>query len=80
MVGELWDVFERLARGRTLIKPTLVSKTFADQMMNLFELEGVVEQQTSGQDSDVDFMDMPVYMHALECKLEEGTFETELFN
>ena len=24
-VGEMWDFFERMARGRTLISPTLVS-------------------------------------------------------
>ena len=60
-------MFERFARGRTLKTPTLVSSTFAEQMLELFELEGLI-------------VDGQVSMHAIKNKLEDGTFSPELFN
>jgi len=38
-VDEMQDFLERFARGKTLPKPTLVSDTFAKQMIILFKLE-----------------------------------------
>jgi len=62
------DLFERFARGKTLTKPTLVSYTFAKQMILLFQIEGCL--------LDKDRIDMI----KLRLKLEDGTFEPNLFN
>ena len=38
---ELWKLFEMFARGKMQEEPILVSKQFADNMVELFELEGM---------------------------------------
>jgi hypothetical protein len=66
--AEVKDFFERFARGKTLPGPTLVSNTFATQMMTLLHLEDCL--------IDNDRVDMV----KVNRKLEEGTFEPDLFN
>lgn len=67
-VVEMEDFFEKFARGKTLSKPTLVSDTFAKQMIVLFRLENLMV--------DVDRIDM---VKLRQC-MEDGTFSPQLFN
>ena len=62
------DLFERFSRGRMLENPTLISMTFAKQMIQLFEMEGCM--------IDAERVDMA----KLRQKIEDKTFDTFLFN
>lgn len=66
--AEMLDLLERLARGSTTDRPTLISQTFADQTIKLLELERCFVDQVK--------IDMTV----LKNKIEHGTFDVHLFN
>lgn len=62
------DLFERFGRGRMLENPTMISSTFAKQMIQLFEME------------DCTLAGDRVDMAKLKLKIEDGTFAPSLFN
>jgi hypothetical protein len=41
---EVWNFFERFSRGNSLAEPTVISRTFANQMLELLAMEGCIEQ------------------------------------
>ncbi len=62
------DFFERFARGRTLKTPTIVSSTFAKQMIQLLEMEGCLIDNDN------------ISMIVLKQKIKEGCLSVSLFN
>ena len=68
-VAEMHDLFERFCRSQSLSKPTLVSDTFGKQMIRLLKFEGCL----INDDTRVD-------LKVLRTKMEDGTFEPQLFN
>lgn len=66
--SQMFDFFERFARGSMQESPTLISKTFAAQMLDLFEKEGCLPTR--------DKVDMKI----LASRISDGTFEIHLFN
>ena len=65
---EFFDFLERLCRGSTQDSPTLVSRSFAVQVIELLKLEGCVDEKNA------------IIMVSLNQKLKDGSLDIELFN
>ena len=53
----------------------MVSRTFANQIVKLFSLEGMIEKR-----AEDDVMQGHLVMSLLKEKIEDGTFDVQLFN
>jgi hypothetical protein len=67
---ELWDIIEKMARGKMQEEPILVSTVFADNMISLLEKEDCFEAGS----------DKLISINIIRQKLEDGTFDIDLFN
>ena len=68
-VSEMQDFFERFTRGKSLQEPSLISDTFAKQMMILFQLEDCLVDDNQR-----------VQMEKLREKIEDGTISPQIFS
>ena len=67
-VTEMWDLFERFARGQSTNEPNIVTRTFADKLINLLKLEDCFTPESH------------VCMTRLRQAIDNDTFDIELFN
>lgn len=67
---ELWQFFEKFARGKMQDEPILVSQVFADKMINLFELENMEDPSSPDH----------IVVSLLREKILDGTFSIDLLN
>ena len=67
---EVMDLFERFSRGRIQSKKILVSAQFSENMIEILTSEGCLNPEN----------DQDIMMEVVADKLDDGTFDIELFN
>ena len=74
---DLRDLFEKFARGKMQEEPILISEVFADNMIKLFEMEGLEDPNGDPNEKEEN---RHILVAGIRDKIRDGTFEIDLLN